>query len=76
MTADPTPLSRISDQELQARMDRFVDHAMNAEARFREFGDVEDHMESEQAWWAVRALSMEEARRRRLKEEGTRGGPS
>lgn len=58
------PLALISDEELQARIDRFVDHAVTAEASFEAYGDADDHIASEHAWLSVRALVLEQAKRR------------
>lgn len=59
------PLSWISDEELQARIDRFVGAAVEAEERFERTGDPVDHAESERHWWAVFDLSLAQAERAR-----------
>lgn len=62
------PLSWLTDQQLQQRIDRFVDAAAEAEDRFDQAGDPDDYIEGERHWSAVRALMFEHARRLQRRE--------
>jgi hypothetical protein len=63
------PLSRLTDAELEARIDRFVAIAAEAGERFAISGDPEDHITGEKHWLAARELSMESARRKQAREQ-------
>lgn len=65
MTSD-LPLSRISDDELQARIDRFAEAMLGADVLFHLSGKVEYRAQRDAAWVAKRRLLQERSRRQRL----------
>lgn len=70
MKNDP-PLTRLSDAELQARIDRFASQMLQAEERFKRTGSIEDRAERDGAWIAQNKHLMEKRRRNRVAEEGS-----
>jgi hypothetical protein len=65
MKHDP-PLRRLSDAELQERIDRFGKQMLEANARFRQTHAIEDRSERDNAWITQKALLQERSRRRRI----------
>lgn len=72
MKNDP-PLPRLSDAELQARIDRFASQMLEADERFQRTQSIEDRSARDQAWIAQKALLTEKRRRRRIAEEAREG---
>lgn len=65
MKYDP-PLRRLSDAELQERIDRFAKQMLEANARFRQTRAIEDRAARDNAWINQKALLQERSRRRRI----------
>jgi hypothetical protein len=63
------PLSKLSDAELQQRIDRFSRAMLDAEERLQKSGAIEDRCERDQAWISQKALLLEVRRRKRVREE-------
>lgn len=66
MTRNDPPLSRLTDSELQARIDRFGNQMIQADQRYQRTGAIEDRAERDQCWISQRGLLLERGRRRRL----------
>lgn len=64
MKNDP-PLTRLTDAELQARIDRFAEAMLGAEVLFQLSGKVEFRVQRDSAWLARRGLLQERSRRQR-----------
>jgi hypothetical protein len=62
---DP-PLPRLSDAQLQERIERFGNQLLQADARFQRTGSIDDRTERDQAWIAQRELLKERSRRRQI----------
>lgn len=68
------PLSRLSDEELQARIERLSSQMLEADERYQQRPyALEDRSARDQAWLAVRALLHERARRRRIVQAMEKG---
>jgi len=63
------PLTRLSDAELQDRINRFSRQMLEADERFQKTGSVEDRAARDQAWIAQKALLLEQRRRKRVAEQ-------
>lgn len=62
------PLRRLSDTELQERIDRFAKQMLEANDRFRKTRAIEDRSARDNAWINQKALLQERSRRRRIVE--------
>lgn len=67
------PPFRLTEAELQARIDRFAAQMLSAEERFKKTGAIEDRAERDQCWIAQRKLLMERARRGEIVEKMEKG---
>lgn len=60
------PLPSLSDEELQARIERFARLMLDAQERFQRSKDIADRAERDRWWIAQKAVMTERARRRRV----------
>lgn len=60
------PLSQVPDAELDARIERFGERMLAADARFKQSGDIADRSERDRWWVAKRMHLIERARRNRI----------
>jgi hypothetical protein len=67
------PLSKLSDEELQARIDRFSRAMLEAQERFAASRTIEDRAARDGAWVAMKACLQERGRRRRIVERMEQG---
>ncbi len=69
MSRNTPPLSRLPDEELLARIQRFGQQMLEAEERFKTSRAVEDRATRDQAWMAQKAHLLELRRRKRMAEQ-------
>lgn len=67
------PLSRLSDGELLARIERFSRAMLEAQARFHNSKAIEDRAARDTAWIALKGHLKERGRRRRIVEAMEKG---
>lgn len=68
-----TPLSWLSDQQLQEHIDRFARQMLEAQARYAKSHSIEDRSARDQAWLAQKQHLKERGRRRRIVDSMEQG---
>lgn len=68
-----TPLSWLSDQQLQEHIDRFARQMLEAQARYAKSHSIEDRAARDTAWLAQKQHLKERGRRKQIVERMERG---